>query len=171
MRLAVHFPVELMNIIQYTNLDFENCVGLFVSNRDKYFGDGERSEYIEFLNTEALEGNYFVVKENSNTVAAGGFSSYQDVYSLDWGMVDRRKHGQGIGSRLTEFRINKIRQLSDKARIKLCTSQHTVGFYEKFGFRIVNITENGYGQDLHKYELELNGVEPQLSAFRNSSIP
>lgn len=159
-----------MNIIKYTHLEFENCVGLFMSNRDKYFDDSERSDYIEFLNNEASDGNYFVVKENNNTVAAGGFSSYQDVYSLDWGMVDRSKQGQGIGTRLTEHRVKKIRQQSARARITLCTSQHTVGFYEKFGFGIVNITENGYGLDLHKYELELNGVDPQLSDVQDSSI-
>ncbi|MBU2714497.1 GNAT family N-acetyltransferase [Zooshikella sp. WH53] len=63
---------------------------------------------------------------------------YKGVYWLDWGMINRNRHGRGIGSTLLEYRIKKIHEESSNPKIKLCTSQHTVGFYEKFGFKTLS---------------------------------
>ena len=40
--------------------------------------------------------------------------------------------------------------------IHLDTSQHTHRFFEKFGFITEQITTNGYGEGLDKYDMTLN---------------
>lgn len=153
LKQALTLPAT-MNIIEYKSAEFEGCINIFLSNLDKFFDASELKQYKEFLRTEALNGSYFTVNDKHQIVGAGGFCYYSDAYWLDWGMIHRSKHGQGVGSKLLEFRINKIFQLTSQPKIKLCTSQYTVEFYKKFGFSVVNFVENGYGINLHRYELE-----------------
>ena len=41
-------------------------------------------------------------------------------------------------------------------QIHLDTSQHTYRFFEKFGFSVNQISKNGYGEGLDKYDMTLN---------------
>ena len=144
-----------MNFTPYTPADFDNCIALFKGNEGKYFDQSEFEQYQEFLRTEALTGLYYVMKDEGLTVGAGGMMVYDGVYWMDWGMIARDRHGQGIGTQLLQFRLDEIHKLEKNPKIKLCTSQHTVGFYERFGFERVKFTEHGYGPDLHKIEMDL----------------
>ncbi len=56
---------------------------------------------------------------------------------------------------LTRERLARIKDDPRTRSIRLDTSQHTTGFYEKFGFEIIQIIENGYGPNLHKCEMRL----------------
>ncbi|MDE1464286.1 GNAT family N-acetyltransferase [Spartinivicinus poritis] len=143
-----------MDIYKYTSSEFKNCIGLFISNADKFFDKSELEQYAEFLSGEALNGDYFIVKQNNLTVGAGGFVIHENAFWLDWGIVHRSKHRQGIGTKLLEYRLSKIYQENKSPTIRLCTSQHTVGFYKKYGFKVLSFTKNGYGVNLHKYMLE-----------------
>ncbi len=143
-----------MKVKKYTSCEFESCIDLFMSNVDKYFDMTELKEYRVFLCEEAENGHYFVLKENNVTVGAGGFIYLKGDFWLDWGVVHRSKHGLGLGGKLLEFRLDEVRKTNSFATVRMYTSQYTVGFYERFGFVIKSITENGYGENLHKYELE-----------------
>lgn len=143
-----------MDIYKYTSSEFESCIDLFTSNADKFFDKSELEQYEEFLNCEALDGDYFIVKHDTFTVGAGGFFSHENAFWLDWGIIHRSSHRQGIGTKLLKYRISKIYQENKNPIIKLCTSQHTEGFYKKYGFEVLNFTKDGYGINLHKYVLE-----------------
>ena len=143
-----------MDFILYTPTEFSNCMDLFTGNLDKYFAEGERAQYEDFLSNEALGGHYYVVKQGDLTVAAGGYFNHEGAYWMDWGMVCRSQHKKGIGSQLLNFRIQKIHEIDANARIKLCTSQYTKAFYQKFGFEVLRFTMHGFGENLHKYEME-----------------
>ncbi len=144
----------LMEFNEYTKSEFDDCIDLFMSNVDKYFDMSELDQYKAFLNEEAVGGNYFVVKEGGVSVAAGGFVNHKGAIWLDWGMVHRNQHGRGVGKKLLVFRLAKIREIYSFAKIKMYTSQYTVGFYEKYDFSVIGFAENGYAKDLHRYELE-----------------
>jgi len=143
-----------IHIKKYAANDFDNCIELFLSNADKFFDEIELQDYKAFLEKEALDGNYYVFKHRDSTVAAGGFFYLDNAYWFDWGIVHRTKHGLGIGNKLVEHRLKMIYKLSPNAIVKLCTSQYTVGFYEKHGFTQLSYAENGFGQNLHMYTLE-----------------
>jgi len=63
---------------------------------------------------------------------------------ISWDIIHPDYQGQGIGRKLTEYRINHIKSLKeDIDTIIVNTSQLTDKFYAKFGFEITK-TEKDY---------------------------
>jgi predicted GNAT family N-acyltransferase len=60
-----------------------------------------------------------------------------------------------LGKHLLEHRLNEIKTYYPEFPVVVDASQHTFGFFEKFGFVVAKITENAYAKDLHKYDMLL----------------
>jgi ribosomal protein S18 acetylase RimI-like enzyme len=71
-------------------------------------------------------------------------------------MVRRELHGQGLGRALVEIRIERIRADPNVETVLLNTCQHTVGFYERLGFRTLDVTIDGYAPGLDRCEMSLS---------------
>ena len=54
---------------------------------------------------------------------------------------------------MTEYRLKKIEKEFPATNIILNTSQHTFKFYKKFGFEVVKIKKDGYGEGLDRYDM------------------
>lgn len=136
-----------MKIRKYQNGDLDAVVDIFRSNIPKYFTEIEEPGLYEFLGSERIE-DYYVVEIDDRIVGAGGIA-YDDIdeptVSLCWGMVHKDLLGTGIGKELTRFRVELSRNQYPDHPLTIGTSQHTAGFYEKFGFRTVEHTPDGYG--------------------------
>ena len=145
-----------MNLRPYTSDDLEPVVAVFRSNIPKYFGPGEEAGLRSFL-VDARSEDYFVGEHDGEVIAAGGIALNEDqTVSLCWGMVRADHLGTGLGRKLTEYRVEKARETFGKLPLVISTSQHTQGFYEKFGFRLVEHTPDGFGPgiDICKMRLE-----------------
>ena len=142
-----------MEIVSYKREHAEACLNIFKSNQAPYFANDEYEQYERYLRNKALIKPYYVVEEGGNLLAAGGYELISDAVWLDWGMVRRDRHGSGIGTFLLNYRIEEIIQKHSGVAICLCTSQHSVGFYEKYGFVQKGFEENGYTKGLHKIKL------------------
>lgn len=133
--------------------DIEGCLDVFDSNVPRFFSEAEREEFRAFL--VSLPGPYFVLPEGDGFAACGGYAVDPEtgVADLCWGMVRLELHGGGIGRALTEMRIR--RAVADPAtkQVKLNTSQHTTGFYERMGFRTVQVTPDGFGPGLDRCDM------------------
>jgi predicted N-acetyltransferase YhbS len=142
----------------YTAADREPVLALFDGNVGPYFLAGERAEMVSFL--QRIEGNelgtYLVGIDDGKVVAAGGFARSRAPLSacLTWGMVDRSRHGQGIGRKLLVERIERIRRELPEARaITIETSQHTAPFFAKHGFAVEKVSPDGFGPGLHIHHM------------------
>jgi len=143
-----------MEFINYQASMFDECMALFDSNLAPYFIDSEKAAYQNYLNKLSEQDHYFVVKDNKQFVAAGGFSLCTDqTVRFTWGMVKRERHGSGIGTFLTDQRLKSIKSLYPNSVINLDTSQLTVEFYKHRGFHVVSETKNGYDEGMHKIEM------------------
>jgi GNAT superfamily N-acetyltransferase len=145
-----------MTILPYIPSFQSACLGIFESNKPKYFHEDERPLFINFLNRTAPE-HYWIVRWNERMVACGGiYEDDIDVAGLAWGMVHRDYQGKGIGREFTGFRIQKMREVFPGHRYKIDTSQHTRLFYEKLGFRISHVIKDGFGLGLDKIVMWLD---------------
>ena len=145
-----------MNLRPYTPDDLESVVSIFRSNIPKYFGSGEEPGLRNFLATRTE--HYFVGEIDGEIVAAGGIARNEDeTVSLCWGMVRDDHLGTGLGRILTEFRVALTVEQFGSLPLVVSTSQHTQGFYERFGFRLTEHTPDGFGPgiDICKMRLEL----------------
>lgn len=147
-----------IRIREYTDEDLQACLAVFDSNVPTHFREEERAGFEGYL--RELPGPCFVaVDARGDVVACGGHALRDDppgVADLCWGMVRRDLHGRGIGRRLTLRRLDAARRDPHVAEVALNTSQLTTGFYERFGFRTVDVEPDGYAPGLDRCEMRLS---------------
>lgn len=153
-----------IQIRKYQKEDRVACIAIFNSNLPKYFDPSELADFETWLDghdqgvlayqSTSIEP-YFVLINNNQILACGGYYLARDASkaNLCWGMVDGAFHKKGLGRHLLEFRLQDISSKYPDYPIQMDTSQHTLPFFEKLGFVVVKITENGYGQGLHRYDM------------------
>ncbi|SFD70751.1 GNAT family N-acetyltransferase [Pseudoalteromonas denitrificans] len=143
-----------MEFQQYTSEHRTKCVEVFDSNIGKYFDLSEREEFIAFLDSLNESGDYYVYVKDNRVLACGGIGVNSTVASLDWGVVHRDLHGQGLGTNLTDFRLVRLKANSAIDVVKIETSQHTEGFYKKRGFMTTKVVKNGFGEGIDCVSME-----------------
>ena len=138
----------------YSQSDYDACLRVFDTNVPRFFRGEERPGYTTFL--AHLPGPYIVLVSSSDAVVGcGGYAVAEGsgVADLCWGMVDQELHGRGLGRVLAELRIHRIRRDASVVTIALNTSQHTVAFYERLGFRTIRVEPDGYGPGLDRFDM------------------
>ena len=145
-----------MRIRDYRAADRDACLAIFDSNVPRYFRPHERSDFLAFL--DELPGPYLVVEDDDGRVTGcGGWALESDgrTAALCWGMVDRARHGRGIGSMLLRERLRRIEAHPTASAVILNTSQHTRGFYENLGFALRHLVADGYAPGLDRADMRL----------------
>lgn len=142
----------------YRSDDYSACLAIFDSNVPTFFAPEERAGYCEFLKSvNAEDSPYLVLTQNGSVIACGGLATEPGKRQarLEWGMVDRSYHGQGLGTRLTMARLELARATPGIDELGLETSQHTHGFYEGLGFTVSKVTPDGFAAGLDRWDMML----------------
>ena len=140
----------------YTPADKSSVLALVRLNTPDFFHLSEEEDLSVYLENE-LE-DYFVVEENGEIVGAGGVNYFPEEHSarISWDVVSPDFHGNGIGERLTKFRVDHAFSQSSVQTIVVRTSQLVYRFYEKQGFALEKVEKDywagGYDLYLMKYE-------------------
>ncbi|MEO7839209.1 MAG: GNAT family N-acetyltransferase [Anaerolineales bacterium] len=140
----------------YRSEDNGRCVEIFMSNNTpRYFGAEEADEFRQFL--ETLPCAYFVVTQNDEIVACGGYGHHGKKHAvvLAWGMVHVELHKHGLGEFLLIERLKQIFKDFGEAVVQIDTSQHSQGFFERYGFKVKDVTQNYFAPGLHRVDMEL----------------
>ncbi|NTT84677.1 GNAT family N-acetyltransferase [Tabrizicola fusiformis] len=136
--------------------DITACLALFDGNCPRFFAPSEREEFASFLTApRPSDAPYLVLEDEGDILACGGIEISGPDAHLTWGMVARDRHGQRLGTRLTEARLALARTLPGVERLILSTSQHTQGFYAGFGFAVTAHTPDGFGPGLDRVDMAL----------------
>ena len=138
----------------YAAGDREACLAVFDSNVPRFFRTSERREFEDFLGR--LPGPYVVLEDPPGTIVGCGGHAVDPAdgtADLCWGMVRADLHGRGLGRLLTRLRINAAAADPAVRLIRLHTSQHTAGFYEREGFRVLRTTHDGYAPGLDRVDM------------------
>lgn len=155
------------NIRRFASPDLPQVVEIFRSNIPKYFGPGEEQGLLDFLQDYAED--YYVVEIEGEVIGAGGIALNDDeTVSLCWGMIRSDHLGTGLGKKLTEFRIEKSHEKFGNLPLVTSTSQHTQGFYEKFGFVLTEHTPDGFGPGLDICKMKLDHLARK--SHKNTSL-
>lgn len=145
----------MQTVRPYAAGDRDACLALFDGNTPRFFDPSERLRFAAWLDAAAQP--YLVIIRDGRIVACGGHAIEADgvTASLSWGMVAQDLHGQGLGQALTQARLDAIRTMPQVARVTMNTSQHTQGFYARFGFVGVKVTPHGIGPGLDQWDMML----------------
>ncbi len=138
---------------------------IFKTNVPKYFTLEEVNEYDRFLaklgDLEVVDNPaYYVMELDNKLIGCGGFGEKEGIDGVPsitfvWGMVDHAYHKKGFGEQLLQFRLTEIPLHFPNRKVILDTTQFSYTFFEKYGFKTVKITENSYGEGMHRYDMIL----------------
>lgn len=145
-----------MRFQPYTPADRDACLAIFDANTPRSFAPSERADFLRWLEQPA--GRYGVLlDEGGSVVGCGGIEIGPggSVTGLVWAMLAPSHQRRGLGRRLVEERLRWIAAIPEAREIRMDTSQHALGFYEKVGFRVIEYQEDGYGPGLHRFDLSL----------------
>jgi ribosomal-protein-alanine N-acetyltransferase len=155
-----------MLIRPYTTADRQDCIAAFESNMPQFFMQHELPDFENWLQRQekadtTLE-QYYVAEQDGKVIACGGYYIEPDKQSarMTWGLVHNSLHKKGIGKALILHRIKAIQSIAPSATIGLDTTQHSFSFFEKLGFVTTKITQNSYGEGMHRYDMELSPANP-----------
>ena len=148
-----------MNLRTYTAVDRAACLALFDGNVPEYFLAIERAEYATFVDDERNRP-YFVLEDECDggrIVGCGGYLLVEKGREawLSWGMVARDRHRQGLGRMLLLARLHRLCRLGSVRLVRIDTTQHSRGFFERHGFAAEHVTEPGYGPGMHRVDMTL----------------
>lgn len=139
----------------YCNEDKEAAIHLLRLNTPQYFHPSEESDFIEYL--DKLIEHYFVVEERGNVVGCGGYNFVENntIARIAWDMIHPDFQGQGVGKKLTLFRIDAIKKSSSAQSIVVRTSQLAYPFYEKVGFELDKVTKDFWAEGFDLYQMKM----------------
>ena len=145
-----------MKLRTYQAADYSGCLAVFDSNVPKFFAPHERAEFAVFL-AQSSDPYFVVTDEQGQVIGCGGYyiNHARAAAGLTWGMVSRGRHRQGIGRFLLLARLQRIGQEPAVTSVLINTSQHSYGFFEKMGFVVEAIGENGFAEGLDAYKMVL----------------
>ena len=142
-----------MEIRPYVPSDRAACLGVFDSNAPQFLDPSERASFEAFL--DGIDCAYFVIEHEGSVAGCGGYDVSEDksMASLVWGMVRSDLHRLGLGRFLLLFRLRRISQTINVPIVRLGTSQHSVAFFEKQGFKAVSVEKDGYAPGIDRVEM------------------
>lgn len=154
----------------YLAKDRTSCLKIFKSNCPQYFDISELKDFEIWLNGQDHQKiayqntkveNYYVVQKDDEVIGCGGFYIVSDtpIASMAWGMIHHDFHKQGLGQLLFQFRLDAIKKTYPRNDISLNTSQHTFRFFERFDFKVIKITADGFAKGMDKYSMLFQGLK------------
>ena len=96
----------------------------------------------------------FVV-DSGGELSGGGFNFSDDrtVGKISWDIFHPGHQGKGLGSALTHYRIEKLKQYDTVQEISVRTSQVAYKFYEKFGFQLRETVKDYWAEGFDLYRM------------------
>ena len=154
----------------YTSADKEACVEIFLGNTPQFFGVNELLDFQKFL--DILPCPYYVITRDDEVLACGGYgvNNKKNTIILAWGMARADLHKQGLGTFLLMERLKQIYKDFGETIVEIDTSQHSKGFFERFGFKSGTVTENYYASGLHRVDMQLILNEEQHNTLTHQVI-
>ena len=131
----------------------DECLRLFDDNCPAYFAVEERQEYLNFLRSNPR--HYFVGIYNSDVACAFGYGApIDEAPSLNWIMVDPKRHRCGLGQQMMGQYIAYLRA-HNKEYGSIATSQHAEAFFQRHGAQRTAYVEHGWGAGMHRIDMTL----------------
>jgi N-acetylglutamate synthase-like GNAT family acetyltransferase len=144
-----------MKIRVYNSADYNSVLQLFRSNTPQFFDPSEENSLIDYLQNEIED--YFVVEVDDEVIGSGGINYFLEnrTARISWDIVRSDQQGKGVGSKLMQYRIDRLYLNKQIENIVVRTSQVAVEFYQKMGFKLVRIEKDFWATGFDLYQMEL----------------
>ncbi|RWX03678.1 GNAT family N-acetyltransferase [Flavobacterium cerinum] len=144
-----------MTIRKYLLSDDDNIISLLRLNTPKYFAPEEEQDLRDYFANHI--DHYYVVEDNGTIIGSGGFNLTNEGKNaaISWDIIHPDYQGKGVGKQLTQYRIDRIKEIDTVENISVRTSQLVFKFYEKFGFVLKEIAKDYWAKGIDMYRMEI----------------
>lgn len=142
-------------IRQYLKKDKPKIIELLRLNTPKYFDASEEGDLVNYLENEVEE--YFVYEDNFEIIGAGGINYFHEdrIARISWDIIAPKSQGNGIGKKLTQYRIHHLRENPNIEFIIVRTTQLVYKFYKKMGFELDKVEKDFWAKNFDLYQMKL----------------
>jgi [ribosomal protein S18]-alanine N-acetyltransferase len=143
-------------IREYSYKDKSKVIELLRKNTPEYFDASEENDFENYLENEVED--YYVFEENSEIIGAGGINYFteQKLARISWDIINPKSQGNGIGKKLTQYRVNHLNRNPNIESIIVRTTQLVFKFYEKMGFELEKVEKEFWAKDFDLYQMKMN---------------
>ena len=138
---------------RYDVSDRDRMLAIFDANTPAFFAVGERVDFTRYLDGNAAR--YEVCEQDGAIVA--GFAVAPGTTGrahLNWILVDPAAQGGGIGNAMMDAARQRALD-QGAAMLDIAASQHSAPFFLRHGARALGHTDNGWGPDMHRIDMEM----------------
>jgi ribosomal-protein-alanine N-acetyltransferase len=140
-------------IREYISSDKKLVIELLRLNTPKYFAPEEEIDFIHYLENEI--DFYYVIELENEIVGCGGINFRNETTGvISWGIIHPKYQKMKLGSKLLKHRICELQKFTNIDRITVRTTQLVFPFFEKNGFKTVQIVDNYWSLGFHLYEMD-----------------
>lgn len=140
-----------INIRLYRPEDGDTLLKIFKNNTPRYFSPEEETDFMHYLREETDE--YYVVESEGKIIGSGGINFFgSEAARISWDLLHPDYHGFGIGSRLLQYRLSRLKSLGVR-KIVVRTSQLAYEFYAKNGFTLVEVVKDYWAEGFDMYRM------------------
>ncbi len=143
-----------ITIREYKSIDKSSVMNLIRLNTPEYFAPEEENDFSNYLDNE--RELYYVLLFNEKIVGCGGinFAENKTIGKISWDILHPEYQGKSLGTRLLEYRIEKLESTKSVQKITVRTSQVAYQFYEKQGFELKEIKKDYWAKGFDMYKME-----------------
>ena len=143
-----------ITIREYKSIDKSSVMNLIRLNTPEYFAPEEENDFSNYLDNE--RELYYVLLFNEKIVGCGGinFAENKTMGKISWDILHPEYQGKSLGTRLLEYRIEKLESIKSVQKITVRTSQVAYQFYEKQGFELKEIKKDYWAKGFDMYKME-----------------
>jgi N-acetylglutamate synthase and related acetyltransferases len=144
---------EKVTIREFTYPDKEAIISIFRLNTPQYFSPIEETDLIHYLENEIEE--YYVLEVGGKVIGGGGINIAEDKITgkISWDLLHPLYQGQGFGTFLLKYRIERLSKLKEIQKITVRTSQLVYRFYEKSDFKLVETVKDYWAEGFDLYKM------------------
>lgn len=143
-------------IRNYIYSDKKELLQILSLNIPKYFAEEEIGDFEIYL--EKYIEDFFVIEHNKMLIGCGGINYKNDksMGVISWDIIKPEYQGKSIGKKLLEYRLELIHSQKSINKIIVRTSKQAYKFYEKCGFKLLEIKENYWAEGFDLYYMVFN---------------
>lgn len=143
-----------MKIRKFEIIDTPRLIELLRLNTPEYFSESEEADFVYYLKNE-IE-HYFVLLTDDVILGCGGFnlSDDKETGKISWDIFHPESQGKGLGTALTNYRIERMKEIESIEKISVRTSQLVYPFYAKFGLELKEVVKDYWAKGFDLYRLE-----------------
>lgn len=143
-----------MKIRKFETSDTPRLLELLRLNTPEYFSKSEEADLLYYLENEIEY--YFVLLVDDVILGCGGFNLSEDLKTgkISWDIFHPESQGKRFGTALTNYRIERMKEIKSIEKISVRTSQLVYPFYAKFGLELKEVVKDYWAEGFDLYRLE-----------------